>query len=169
MILLKKRLLTFILTLTIFAGGISIPSKNANAGVIVGVAASTSPVLPVALAVAGHVFAMGAVITSVYWAIDNRDKAWWAWGLFMLDEEIANNQTTSIISAKYPQLDQYMVDELASMIEQKSQQLDFSQNTFNEIVFSKNELSSVLSILNEVNPELSQQIEKDLTTKAIKQ
>jgi hypothetical protein len=165
---LKKRVLKICLCAILAITSTVATPKKAEAGVIIGVAGSTVTVIPVALAAAATIAGMGAVITSVYWAIDNRDKAWWAWGLFMLDNEIANNETSQIISQRYPELDSYLVSELALLIEEKAKDLSFKNNSYSEIVFNSQEIESILQVLNETNPELAKVLAKDLTTTSLK-
>jgi len=165
---LKKRVLKICLCAILAITSTVATPKKAEAGVIIGVAGSTVTVIPVALAAAATIAGMGAVITSVYWAIDNRDKAWWAWGLFMLDNEIANNETSQIISQRYPELDSYLVSELALLIEDKAKDLNFKNNSYSEIVFNSQEIESILQVLNETNPDLAKVVAKDLTTTSLK-
>jgi hypothetical protein len=86
----------------------------------------------------------------------------------MLDNEIANNETSQIISQRYPELDSYLVSELALLIEDKAKDLNFKNNSYNEIVFNSHEIESILVVLNETNPELAKVLAKDLTTSSLK-
>jgi hypothetical protein len=166
--ILKKPLATLAIATTIAVGAMTLPAKDAKAGVIIGVAACTVPAIPAALAIVGPFVGMGAVITSVYWAIDHRDKSWWAWGLFMLDEEIQNGQVSTLVAQKYPELDSYLVEELSTLIKDKSQNATLVVEGYKEIVFTKEELSPITNVLKESNPELSNKIEQELTGKSLK-
>jgi hypothetical protein len=166
--ILKKPIATLAIASTIALGAITMPVKDARAGVIIGVAACTAPAIPAALAIVGPFVGMGAVITSVYWAIDHRDKSWWAWGLFMLDEEIQNGQVTNLVAQKYPELEPFLVEELATLIKEKSEHAPLIVEGFKEITFTKEELSSVTNVLQETNPKLAKIIEQELTGKALK-
>lgn len=166
--IIKKPLATLAIAATIALGALTVPTKDAKAGVIIGVAACTAPAIPAALAIVGPFVGMGAVITSVYWAIDHRDKSWWAWGLFMLDEEIQNGLTATLVAQKYPELEPFLVEELSTLIKEKSQNASLVVEGYKEIVFTKEELSSITSVLKDSNPELARTLEQELSGKSLK-
>ena len=160
-----KKMLNGILALGLTVSVLTAPVKKAEAGVIVAAAASTVA-LPVALGVAGLFAGFGTSVFSIYWAIDHREKSWYAYGLFMLDEHLNSEDAKNILLERYPTLESYVVDELAAMIEQKSNTVDFNKNGYNELVFSKAEVNSIIEIIALTDKDLANQVSHDLTTKS---
>jgi len=160
-----KKMMNGIVALGLTVSMLTAPVKKAEAGVIVAAAASTVA-LPVALGVAGLFAGFGTSVFSIYWAIDHREKSWYAYGLFMLDEHLNSEDAKNILLERYPTLENYVVDELAAMIEQKSHTVDFNQNGYKELVFSKAEVNSIIEIIALTDKDLANQVSHDLTTKS---
>jgi hypothetical protein len=160
-----KKMMNGIVALGLTVSMLTAPVKKAEAGVIVAAAASTVA-LPVALGVAGLFAGFGTSVFSIYWAIDHREKSWYAYGLFMLDEHLNSEDAKNILLERYPTLENYVVDELAAMIEQKSNTVDFNQNGYKELVFSKAEVNSIIEIIALTDKDLANQVSHDLTTKS---
>jgi hypothetical protein len=160
-----EKMMNGIVALGLTVSMLTAPVKKAEAGVIVAAAASTVA-LPVALGVAGLFAGFGTSVFSIYWAIDHREKSWYAYGLFMLDEHLNSEDAKNILLERYPTLENYVVDELAAMIEQKSHTVDFNQNGYKELVFSKAEVNSIIEIIALTDKDLANQVSHDLTTKS---
>lgn len=160
-----KKMMNGILALGLTVSVLTAPVKKAEAGVIVAAAASTVA-LPVALGVAGLFAGFGTSVFSIYWAIDHREKSWYAYGLFMLDEHLNSEEAKNILMERYPTLESYVVEELATMIEQKSNTVEFNQNGYKELVFSKAEVNSIIEIIALTDKDLANQVSHDLTTKS---
>jgi hypothetical protein len=163
---MKKSISSSLLALAISFGAATAPVQKAEAGAIVMAAASTVA-LPVTLAVVGMFGGFGASVFSVYWAIDHREKSWAALGIFMLDEHLETGMVNTIIAEKYPELDSYLVEEIAALIKEKANFFEVNADGFKDVVLSEQELSSVLDVLSDSNPELANKIKNDLTKKMI--
>ncbi len=159
-----KKVLNGLVALGLTTSFLMTPVKKAEAGVIVAAAASTVA-LPVAIGVAGMLTGFGTSVFSIYWAIDHRDKSWYAYGLFMLDEHLETNEIKNIISERYPTLATYAVNELANIIKAKAETQEINQNGYKELIFSISEVSSIIEVIALNDTELANQIEQDLTTK----
>jgi hypothetical protein len=164
---MKKALTSAALALSIGFGGASLPAKDANAGMILMIAGSTAGV-PAALGVAGLFGGFGMVVTSVYWGIAHADKAWYAWGLFMLDEQVRSGKVSEAIQEKYPEMDASIANELAQIAAAKIAAAPKADGDYQEILFTEAELSTVLNVLDVTQPELAQRVRQDLTQSSIK-
>jgi hypothetical protein len=161
---MSRSISSSLIALAISFGAATVPVQKAEAGAIVMAAASTVA-LPVTVAVIGMFGGFGASVFSVYWAIDHREKSWAALGIFMLDEHLETGMVNTIIAEKYPELDSYLVEEIAALIKEKANFVEVNASGFKDIVLSEQELSPVLEVLSAANPELAEKIKKDLTTK----
>jgi hypothetical protein len=159
---MKKSISSSLLALAISFGAATAPVQKAEAGAIVMAAASTVA-LPVTLAVVGMFGGFGASVFSIYWAIDHREKSWAALGIFMLDEHLENGMVNTIIAEKYPELDSYLIEEIAELLKEKANFVEVNAEGFKDIVLTEEELSPVLDILSDSNPELANKIKNDLT------
>ena len=160
----KKFLASSLLSASLILGATLAPVKKAEAGVILMTAGATVA-MPAGLALAGMFGGFGAVVFSVYWAADHRDKSWYALGLFLLDEHINNNEVSSIVAGRYPELESFIVDEISELIVKHSANVLMTQNGYKEVVIPESELQDVLAIVADSQPELAAQLVKDLTTK----
>ena len=163
---LSKSVASTMVTLSLVLGSTLMPLKKANAGVIVAAAASTVA-LPVALGVAGLFAGFGTSVFSIYWAIDHREKSWYAYGLFMLDQHLESDQINLILAERYPQLDSFLIEELSNLIRENSALVTFNENGYKEIILSESQIAPVLEILGNDNSELAAQIKKDFTKTSI--
>lgn len=161
---MKKVLASSLLSTSLIFGATLAPVKKAEAGVIV-MAATSTVAMPAGLAIAGMFGGFGAAVFSIYWAIDHRDQSWYALGIFLLDEHINNNEVSSIIAARYPELDSFVVDEISNLIIKNAANIAMTENGYKEVVIPDSELQDVLAIVAETNPELAAQLNKDLSTK----
>ena len=71
------------------------------------------------------------------------------------------------IAEKYPELDSYLVEEIAALIKEKANFVEVNADGFKDVVLSEQELSPVLDVLSDSNPELANKIKNDLTKKMI--
>lgn len=163
---IKKTLTSLVLSITITLGAVSIPTQKANAGVIVMVASSTVA-MPAALAIAGMFGGLGTVVSSIYYAIAHTDQAWFAWGFFMLDEQIQSGKTNELIKLKYPEMDSVLVDEISNLIVQKASHMEMNTSNYKEVVLNEQELATVLGVLDATNPILAKAVRQDLTQSSI--
>ncbi len=154
---LHKSLTSFFLAGAITLAATTATSKKAEAGIIVGLTAG----------VAGALVGLAISSAGFFWGIQSEDLNWKAGALFVLDEQLKSDELTSIISQKYPELDSYLVEEIANLVAKNSNLVEFNANNFKEIILSEAELSPVLEVLNMTNPELSEQIRVDLTQSSI--
>ena len=161
---MKKVFASSFLSASLILGATLAPVKKADAGVIV-MAAGSTVAMPAGLAIAGMFGGFGAVVFSVYWAIDHRDKSWYALGIFLLDEHINNSEVSSIIGARYPELDSFIIDEISDLIINHASNVQMTENGFKEVTIPVEELNEILLIVEESRPELASQLLKDLTTK----
>jgi hypothetical protein len=162
---MKKTIIHLMLAVSILFGSTAITTKKANAGVIIMTTASlyAGPVL----AVAGMFGGFGLSVTSIYWTIENLDKAWLGWGLFMLDEQIETSNVEKMIAKNFPELESYLVTEVAGLIREKSNLVELNADGYKEVVLSEEELNPVLEVLSMTNPELGDELRNKLTKQVI--
>jgi hypothetical protein len=158
----KRFFATTLLSVSLLAGALLAPVKKADAGVIVMTATSTVA-MPVGLALAGLFGGLGTVVFSIYWAIDHRDKSWYALGLFMLDAHISNNEVSKVVAAKYPELDSFVVDELSRLIILHESDVLMGADGYKEVLIPESDLRPILDIVAETHPELADKLFKDMT------
>jgi hypothetical protein len=163
---MKKTIMHLLLAISILFGSTALTSKKANAGVLIMTAASVyaGPVL----GIAGMIGGFGISVTSIYWTIENLDKAWLGWGLFMLDEQIESNKVEAMISKNFPELESYLVTEVAGLVREKSNLVELNSDGFKEVVLSEEELAPVLDVLTATNPELAIELKNKLTQQFLK-
>jgi hypothetical protein len=159
---LKKRISTLILTTTLSLGAITAPTQKAEAGVIVAAASSLYVTIP-ALAIAGMVGGFGTAVGSIYYAIDHRDRAWWAYAFFMLDQDVENGNLKTLIEKRYPGIDNAVAEELAVRIATQARGIAFDEKGLKDVILPASEIAPILELLAETNPSLGQKIEQELT------
>jgi hypothetical protein len=155
MLNIKKLLVTTLCSLTLFTGSAALNSQKANAGIIIIAATSTA-------AVVGPVVGLGLASAGFFWGIQSDDLNYKAAALFILDNQIETNKVESIISARYPELDSYLVSEIANSVIEESNLVEFNQDGQKTLKLDENKLSSVLEILSVTNPDLSQKLRSEL-------
>lgn len=162
---MKKTIIHLMLALSILVGSSAVTTKKANAGVILMATASlyAGPVL----GIIGMVGGFGITVTSIYWTIENLDKATLGWGLFMLDEQVETNKVEAMISKNFPELESYLVNEVAGLVRAKSNLVELNSDGYKEVVLSEEELSPVLEVLAMTNPELGEELRNKLTQKVL--
>jgi len=79
--------------------------------------------------------------------------------------QINNNEVSSIVAGRYPELESFIVDEISELIVKHSANVQMTQNGYKEVVIPESELQDVLAIVADSQPELAAQLVKDLTTK----
>ena len=159
---IKRRISALILSTTLTFGAISGPSPRAEAGVIVAAASSLYVTIP-ALAIAGMLGGFGTAVGSIYYAIDHRDKAWWAYAFFMLDAELQSGNLQQNIEQRYPGIDSTVAAEIARIVTEKARQTAFDEKGLKEILLSEAELAPVTDLLAETDPLLGEKLKNELT------
>ena len=154
---LHKSITSLFLAGAITLAATTATSKKAEAGIIIGLTGG----------IAGALVGLTIASAGFFWGIQSEDLNLKAGALFVLDEQLKSNELTSIIGKKYPELDSYLVEEIANLIAKNANLVEFNADNFKEIVLSEEELSSVLEVLNLTNPALSEQIRFDLTQSSI--
>ena len=155
MLNIKKLLVTSLCSLSLFVGSSALNSQKANAGIIIIAATSTA-------AVVGPVVGLGLASAGCFWGIQSDDLNYKAAALFILDNQIDTNKIESILSSRYPDLEPYLVSEIANSVIDESNLVEFNQDGKKNLKLDENKLSSVFEVLNVTNPELSQKIKSDL-------
>lgn len=158
---MKKSVTSVLLAISILFGAATMPLKNASAGVII-MTTSFLYAGPV-LAVAGQFIGFGTSVTSIYWTIENLDKAWLGWGLFMLDEQVNPENVEQLVSKKYPELDSSLVMEISNLIIEKANLVQLDPQGYKDVILTEEELAPVLDALSVVQPDLGLKLKNDLT------
>jgi hypothetical protein len=158
---MKKKLTTLLIVLGLVVGSLGIPTKKANAGVIVMTASFIygGPII----GIVGQILGFGVSVSSIYWSIANLDKAWLGYGLFMLDEKLDSENVEKMISNNYPELDSYLVQEISDLIMEKANLVEMNPKGIKEVILTEQDLESVLDILAITNPGLVNKLMTDLT------
>ncbi len=159
---MKQRISALVLSTTLTVGAISAPTQRAEAGVIVAAASSLYVTIP-ALAIAGMLGGFGTAVGSIYYAIDHRDKAWWAYAFFMLDAELQNGNLQQTIEQRYPGIDSTVAAEIARIVTEKAKETAFDDKGLKEIILSETDLAPVTDLLAETDPALGQKLKNELT------
>jgi hypothetical protein len=159
---MKQRISALILSTTLTVGAISVPNQKAEAGVIVAAASSLYVTIP-ALAIAGMLGGFGTAVGSIYYAIDHRDQAWWAYAFFMLDAELQSGNLQQNIEQRYPGIDSTVAAEIARIVTEKAKETAFDDKGLKEIILSESELTPVTDLLAETDPALGQKLKNELT------
>ncbi len=158
----KQRISALVLSTTLTFGAISLPTPRAEAGVIVAAASSLYVTIP-ALAIAGMLGGFGTAVGSIYYAIDHRDKAWWAYAFFMLDAELQNGNLQKSLEERYPGIDSTVAAEIARMVTEKAKETAFDEKGLKEIILTEGDLAPVIDLLAETDPVLGQKLKNELT------
>lgn len=162
---MKKSVSSLLIALTLVFGSLSIPVKKAQAGVLV-MTASFLYAGPI-IGIVGQFVGFGASVTSIYWTIENLDKAWWGYGLFMLEEHLDTENVEKLIANTYPELDSFLVKEVSGIILERANLVEMNPEGVKEVILTEQDLESVLDILAMTNPRLGQKIKVDLTSSNI--
>jgi hypothetical protein len=151
---MKKMITTSALALTLTLSSALMPINKANAGIVIGCATATiiGPLIGLTMSAAGF-----------FWGIQEEGLSWQVATLFILDEKLDGQNIENALSARYPDLDSFIVRDLSEMILIKAQEKKSDERGLKDITFSENELSSILEIVQMNNASLAAQIKKDLT------
>lgn len=151
---MKKIICNSLLAFTLIFGSVSLPNQKAHGGIIIGVATATiiGPLIGLTLSSAGF-----------FWGIQEDGLNWKAAVLFVLDEKLSNQDMQEVVSKLYPDLEAYLVDEVAQLLAAKSEVLPMNEKGIKDLVLSENDLAPVLNVLAEINPELGIRLRNDLT------
>ena len=150
----KKLIKTLALTIALTLGTSAIPSQKAEAGIIV---------IAAPLGLIGPLIGLSMVATGFFWGIQTDEINYYAAGLFLLDEKTNQNDLTQILAARYPELDSFIIEELASLAVKKANVTNFNQEGLKEISLEEAELAPVIELIAQTNESLAQQVLKDLT------
>lgn len=161
---IKKKLSTALIALTLTAGAVATPVRDANAGILVAVAGTAvlNPALGVTMIVGGF----GTYVASIYYGIANMKnprKAWLAYGMFCLDEDLQNGKLAATISAKFPGVESYVAEEIAALVARKLESTDLNAQGLKDVTLTEAELAPVLEVLEATNPEQAEVLKASLT------
>jgi hypothetical protein len=162
---MKKKLTSLALAMSLTLGIAMAPTKKAHSGVLMMTASALYA--PIVIGVVGQFVGFGISVTSIYWTIENLDKAWLGYGLFMLDEQINTNRAEELISQNYPELDGYLVKEVARVVQAKANLVEMRPEGIKEVVLEEQDIAQVLEILSVTQPELGEKLKNDLTQRIL--
>jgi hypothetical protein len=103
-----------------------------------------------------------------FWGIQEEGLSWKVAALFVLDENPSSQEMQDLIGKLYPDLETYLVDELAQLLVSKANKVQMNEKGFKEIVLSEEDLTAVLEVLSDTNPDLGVRLKNDLTTTILK-
>ena len=155
---MKKLLSTTALALSLALPATMIPAKNANAGIIIGCATATviGPLIGLTMSAAGF-----------FWGIQQEGLSWPVATLFILDEKLDTQNLENALTSRYPELDAFIVHDLAEIILSKAQSNEADSKGLKEVVLSAEELASVLEIVEMNDAKLAAQMKLDLTKSSL--
>ena len=156
---MKKFISSSLLALSLFSGAMSFPAQRAHAGIIVGVATAT---------IIGPLIGLTMSSAAFFWGIQEEGLNWRIAALFVLDENPSSQEMQDLIGKLYPDLENYLVDEVAQILVTKSNMIRMNEQGIKEIVLSEEDLTPVLEILSDTNPDLGLRLKNDLTTTTLK-
>lgn len=151
---MKKMICNSLLALTLIFGSVSLPNQQAHSGIII--AASTATII-------GPLIGLTMSSAGFFWGIQEDGLNWKAAVLFVLDENLSTQDMQEVVSKLYPDLETYLVDEVAQLLAAKNEVLQLNGKGIKDIVLTENDLAPVLNILAEINPELGIRLRNDLT------
>lgn len=155
---MKKIITTTALALSLTFSATMIPVKNANAGIIIGCATATviGPLIGLTMSAAGF-----------FWGIQQEGLSWPVATLFILDEKLDTQNVENALISRYPELDSFIVRDLAEMIVTKGASKEANSKGLKEVILSEEELASVLEIVELNDAKLAAQMKLDLTTSSL--
>lgn len=151
---LKSLALGSLLTLGLTVGGVMAPVTQSHAGIIV-IAATNG--------IAGPLIGLSITAAGFFWGIQDEGLNWKAAALFVLDNKLDESAVENALAARYPDLDKAVASEIAALVMEKSAQQDFNSAGQKEIKLTQDEFASIEEMLNLTNPELVEQLKRDLT------
>ena len=157
---MKKLLSSSLIALSIILGAVSLPSQNANAGIII-----------IALPLPGVIGPLiGLTMSSggFFWGIQYEGLKPAAAILFVLDKDLESGKLSELIANKYPELDSYLVEELSNIVLDNASTVEFNEKGLKEVVVSESDLSSVLDVLNVTDTALAEKIRLEFTQPVLK-
>jgi hypothetical protein len=151
---MKKLITTTALALSLALPSTMIPTKQAHAGIVIGCATAT---------IIGPLIGLTMSAGAFFWGIQEEGLSWPVATLFVLDEKLDGQNIENALSARYPDLDSFIVRDLSEMILVKAQEKKADERGLKDITFSENELSSILEIVQMNDASLAAQLKQDLT------
>jgi hypothetical protein len=152
---MKKTILNFCLTLSLFTSINLLNPSKANAGIIVIASTSTAAII-------GPVIGLAMTSAGFFWGIQSDDLNYKAAALFILDNKMDSENLEHILSQRYPELDSYLVKELAYSILENANESYFEQDGTKKISIEQDQLASVLELVELTQPTLVAKIKNDL-------
>ncbi len=156
---MKKFISSSLLGLALISGAMSLPSQRAHSGIIVCAATAT---------IVGPLIGLTMSSAAFFWGIQEEGLNWRIAALFVLDENPSSQEMQDLIGKLYPDLETYLVDEVAQLLVTKAHGAQMNEQGIKEIVLSEEDLSPVLEVLSDSNPELGVRLKNDLTTTTLK-
>jgi|APGre2960657468_1045069.scaffolds.fasta_scaffold28223_3 hypothetical protein len=156
---MKKFISSSLLGLALISGAMSLPSQHAHSGIIVCAATAT---------IVGPLIGLTMSSAAFFWGIQEEGLNWRIAALFVLDENPSSQEMQDLIGKLYPDLETYLVDEVAQLLVTKAHGAQMNEQGIKEIVLSEEDLSPVLEVLSDSNPELGVRLKNDLTTTTLK-
>ena len=156
---MKKFISSSLLGLALISGAMSLPSQRAHSGIIVCAATAT---------IVGPLIGLTMSSAAFFWGIQEEGLNWKIAALFVLDENPSSQEMQDLIGKLYPDLENYLVDEVAQILVTKSNMIRMNEQGIKEIVLSEEDLTPVLEILSDTNPDLGLRLKNDLTTTTLK-
>ena len=155
---MNKSISTLCLALAIAIGANTVTTKKAEAGIIIGVSTA---------GVGAALIGLGITAAGFFWGIQSDDLNWKAGALFVLDNEVETNKLSAIISNKYPELESYLVEEIAQLAIDNSNLVEFNAEGLKEVLIPEAALAPVLELVSLTNSELATKIKSDLTKSSL--
>jgi hypothetical protein len=162
---MKKKMTSLMLVMAMSLSLTLTPTKKAHSGVLIMTASAVYA--PIVIGVVGQFVGFGISVTSIYWTIENLDRAWLGYGLFMLDEQVNTSRTQELIAQNYPELEGYLVKEIAHAVEAKANLVEMRPEGHKEVVLEEGDIAHVLEIVSLTKPDLAEKLKNDLTTRIL--
>ena len=155
---IKKKISTSLVALSLMTAAVAAPTQNANAGVIIGAFVPGVGSAVVGLLMAGAGF---------FWGMQSDGLNVGAGALFVLDEKGGTDKITRGLSAKYPELDSFVIAEIAQIVAQKGLSLEANSEGLKEVVLTEGELAQVLEIVEAQDAAMARTLRRDLTAASL--
>lgn len=155
---IKKKITTALVALSLMIAAVAAPTHNANAGIIIGAFVPGVGSAVVGLLMAGAGF---------FWGMQSDGLNVGAGALFVLDEKGGTDKITRGLSERFPQLDSFVVYEIAQLVAQKGLSLEQNSQGLKEVVLTEAELAPVLEIVEAQDLAAAGELRRQLTTSSM--